>query len=63
MLEANSVTALSIELTPKQILNNKYQPGVPNLSLYMYPFSISTVVHVPLNFHTTTRLSKIPKVH
>jgi len=28
-----------------------FMPGVPNLSLSMYPVSISTGAHVPLKFH------------
>jgi len=37
--------------------------GVPNPSLTMYPFSISTDEHVPLNFLTTKMLSEITNIH
>jgi len=36
-----------------------YTAGVPNLSLNMYPFSISIDEHVPLKFPMTESLSKI----
>jgi len=37
--------------------------GVPNVSLTMYPFSISTDEHVPLKSFMSKRLIKITKVH
>jgi len=40
-----------------------YRTGVPNLSLTMHPFSISTYGHVPLKFLMTKRLSKTTKIH
>jgi len=36
-----------------------FKPGVPNLSLTMYPFSILPDKHVPLKFLIIKRLSKI----
>jgi len=38
-------------------------PGVRNLSLTIYPFSISTNEHVLLKFLTTKRLSETTKIH
>jgi len=40
-----------------------YIAGVPNLSLNMYPFSISVDEHVPLKFPMTKSLSKILKFY
>jgi len=47
------------------ILQSKSSTGVPNLSLTIYPLSItpSTDEHVSLKFLMTKRLSKIPKKH
>jgi len=40
-----------------------YTAGVPNLSLNIYPFSISIDDHVPLNIPMTKSLSKILKFY
>ena len=40
-----------------------YTTGVNNLSLTMYPFSISIDEHVHLKFPMTKGLSKIPKIY
>ena len=40
-----------------------YTAGVPNLSLNMYPFSISIDKHAPLKFPMTKSLSKIAKLY
>jgi len=37
--------------------------GTPNLSLAVYPFSISADEHVPLKFVMTKRLSKIKEIY
>jgi len=37
--------------------------GVPNLSMTMYLFSISTDEPVPLKFRMTNRLSKTTKIY
>jgi len=49
-------------------LNSKFtkklfSAGIPNISLTMYPFSISTDEQLPLKCLTTKRLSKITKIH
>jgi len=44
------------------MLHCSFSPGVPNLSLTMYPISISTDEHVPLKFLTTKTLRKIIKI-
>jgi len=36
-------------------------PGIPNFSLTMYPFSISTDEHVPFKVPMTKRLNKMQK--
>jgi len=40
-----------------------YTAGVPNLSLNVYPFGISTDEHVPLKFPITKSLSEILKFY
>jgi len=43
--------------------NNQAVAGVPNLSLTIYPFSISTDEHVPLKCLVTKRISKRTKIN
>jgi len=38
-------------------------PGVPNLYVTIYPFSIPKNAQVPLKFLMTERLSKITEIH
>jgi len=53
-------THASAQSTPKAQV---YRTGVTNLSLTMYPFTISIYEHVPLKFPVTKRVSKIPKIY
>jgi len=45
-----------------EIIYLLFKSGVPNLSLTMYPFSISTDENVPLKF-LMTKYCIMPKIH
>jgi len=57
------VVQLKINKYPTVPTQYDAKPGVPNISLTMHPFSISTEEHVPLNFLKTKRPSEITKIH